>query len=99
MLVEIEETYGNTVFYTPDSWPASAVKADGWPSDMMVRANLHATKAAKEALRLIGASNAIRMGNGMIDTQRVGQLADIGVMDSEPNIRNKISRVNLQRCQ
>lgn len=27
----------------------------------------------------------------------VGKLADIGVMDSEPNIRNKISRANSQR--
>jgi hypothetical protein len=29
---------------------------------------------------------------GMTYAQLVGKLADIGVMDSEPNIRNKISR-------
>lgn len=29
---------------------------------------------------------------GITYSQLVGKLADIGVMDSEPNIRNKISR-------
>ena len=35
---------------------------------------------------------------GITYAQLVGKLADLGVMDSEPNIRNKISRGNLQRC-
>ena len=35
---------------------------------------------------------------GVTDANLVGELADIGVMDSEPNIRDKISRGNLQRC-
>jgi len=35
---------------------------------------------------------------GIAYTDLVGKLADIGVMDSEPNVRNKISRGNSQWC-
>ena len=39
--------------------------------------------------RLLKAELALK---GITYAQLVGKLADIGVMDSEPNIRNKISR-------
>ena len=32
------------------------------------------------------------------DAQRVDTLAGMGVVDSEPNIRNKLNRASLQRC-
>ena len=34
---------------------------------------------------------------GMTYADLVGKLADFGMMDSEPNVRNKISRGNSQR--
>lgn len=42
-----------------------------------------------KAKRLLKAELARK---GITYAQLVGKLADIGVMDSEPNIRNKISR-------
>lgn len=42
--------------------------------------------------RVKGMLKAELTRRGITYAQLVGKLADIGVMDSEPNIRNKISR-------
>jgi hypothetical protein len=42
--------------------------------------------------RVKGMLKAELKRRGVTYSQLVGKLADIGVMDSEPNIRNKISR-------
>lgn len=41
------------------------------PRDVVVRSDFHAAKATEKALRLIGASDAVRIGDRVIDTVRV----------------------------
>jgi len=53
---------------------------------------LIAVASALSALRDVDARVALHVIVSSVYAQLVGKLADVGVIDSEPNIRNKLSR-------